>query len=154
MENRIVRILSFLLLATLMVSPVVATAQEFVTTPTEKPVISAEDQEWLDMAAEAESFTVQLMEPSLATYDGGNAIFTAPARTESGKIDVNSPEAIAYLEHINTGLDAFISKAERVLGRELEVLYRYDYVVNGFSAKMTVEEAQSCVNCLKFVRYS
>lgn len=44
MENRIVRILSFLLLATLMVSPVVATAQEFVTMPTEKPVISAEDQ--------------------------------------------------------------------------------------------------------------
>lgn len=141
MEKRITRILSFLLLAAMLVSPVAAAAPEFVAPPTDAPAISAEDQEWLDMAAEAESFTVQLMEPSLATYEGGNALFATPARAESGKIDVNSPEAIAYLQHINAGLDAFIAKAEQVLGRKLEVLYRYDYVINGFSAKMTVEEA-------------
>ncbi len=141
MKKRITQIFSFLLLAALLVSPVAAAAPEFAATPADEPVISAEDQLWLDMAAEAESFTVQLTEPSLATYDGGNALFAAPLRAESGKIDVDSPEAVAYLAHLNAGLDAFIAKAEQILGRDLEVLYRYDYVINGFSAKMTVEEA-------------
>jgi subtilisin family serine protease len=141
MQKSITKFLSFLLLAALLVSPVAAAAPEYVAPPTDGPSVSAEDQAWLDMAEAAESFTVQLIEPSLATYDGGNALFAAPARSESGKLDVNSPEALAYLEHINAGLDAFISKAESVLGRELEVLYRYDYVINGFSAKMSVEEA-------------
>lgn len=141
MQKSITKILSFLLLAALLVSPVAAAAPEYVAPLTDGPTISAEDQEWLDMAAEAESFTIQLLEPSLATYEGGNNVLAAPTRTESGKIDVNSPEAVAYLQHINAGLDAFIAKAEDVLGRDLEVLYRYDYVINGFSAKMSDEEA-------------
>ena len=141
MRKSFTMFLSFLLLAALLVSPVAAAAPEFEAPATDGPSISVEDQEWLDMAAEADTFTVQLMEPSLAAYDGGNAVFAAPARSESGKLDVNSPEAIAYLQHINLGLDAFIAKAAATLGRELEVLYRYDYVINGFSAKMSVEEA-------------
>lgn len=137
----VTRIVSVLLLAALVVSPVAAGFSGQVLPPTDAPVISAEEQEWLIAAAEADSFTVQLSEPSLATYEGGNAIFAAVPRAESGKIDVKSPEATAYLHHLNTIMDSFILKAESLLGRELEVLYRYDYVINGFSARMSVEEA-------------
>ncbi len=89
----VTRIVSFLLLAALVVSPVAAAVPERTLPPTDNPIIPAEEQEWLDAAAKADSFTIQLTEPSLATYEGGNAMFAAVPRTESGKIDVNSPEA-------------------------------------------------------------
>lgn len=135
------RIVSFLLLAALVVSPVAAAVPESALLPSDNPIISAEEQQWLDAAAKADSFTVQLTEPSLATYEGDNAIFAAVPRDESGKIAVNSPQAIAYLQHLNANMDSFIAKAETLLGRDLEVLFRYDYVLNGFSARMSLEEA-------------
>ena len=137
----VTRIVSFLLLAALVVSPVAAAFPESTLPPTDDSAISAEEQEWLDAANEAESFTVQLTEPSLATYEGDNALFAAVPRKDSGELNVNSPEAVAYLQHLNTNMDSFILEAEALLGRELEVLYRYDYVINGFSARMSVEEA-------------
>ena len=118
----VTRIVSFLLLTALLVSPVAAAVPDGTLPPTDNPVISTEEQEWLIAAAEADSFTVQLSEPSLATYEGGNAIFAAVPRAESGKIDVNSPEATAYLHHLNTTMDSFILKAESLLGRKLEVV--------------------------------
>jgi len=141
MQKNVLRIVSFLLLAALLVSPVAAAVPERDLPPTDDPVISEEEQAWLDSARVAESFTVQLVEPSLATYEGGNALFAVPTHEESGKIDVNSTAARAYLQHLNTEMDAFIVEAEAILGRTLEVLYRYDYVLNGFSARMTLEEA-------------
>lgn len=137
----VTRIVSILLLAAFVVSPVVAAVPERVLPPTDDSAITVEEQEWLDSARAAESFTVQLNEPSLVTYEGGNAIFSEPPRDEAGRIDVNSSEAIAYLQHLNVGIDSFIAQAESLLGRDLEVLYRYDYVINGFSAKMSLEEA-------------
>lgn len=141
MQRRVLRIFSFLLMAALIVSPVAAAVPERQLPPTDDPAISVEDQEWLDAARAAESFTVQLIEPSLAAYEGGNALFAAPTRDSSGKIDVNSAAAVAYLQHLNVEMDAFITKAESLLGRKLDVLYRYDYVLNGFSARMSLEEA-------------
>ena len=135
------KIVSFVLLAALVVSPVAAAVPDRALPLADNPIISAEEQQWLDAAAKADSFTVQLTEPSLATYEGDNAIFAAAPRDESGKIAVNSPEAIAYLQHLNANMDSFIAKAESLLGRDLEVLYRYDYVLNGFSARMNLEEA-------------
>ncbi len=135
------RIFSFLLLAALVVSPVAAAVPERALPPTDAPAISAEEQNWLDAAAKADSFTIQLMEPSLATYEGDNAIFAAVPRDKSGKLQVNSPEAVAYLQHLNANMDAFIAKTETLLGRDLEVLFRYDYVLNGFSARMSLDEA-------------
>jgi subtilisin family serine protease len=137
----VTKIVSFILLAALMVSPAVAAVPERTLPPTDNPVISAVEQEWLDAAAKADSFTVQLTEPSLATYEGGNAIFSAVPRDGSGKLFVNSSEAVAYLQHLNANMDSFIAKAESLLGRDLEVLYRYDYVLNGFSARMSLDEA-------------
>lgn len=141
MKRLVSKVVSLLLLAALLVSPVVAAAPERVAPPTDEFGLTAEDELWLETARMADSFTVQLKEPSLATYEGSNALFAMPARTERGKLDFEAPETIAYLDYINSKLDAFISDAEDLLGRELEVLYRYDVVLNGFSAKMSVEEA-------------
>lgn len=134
-------LLSFVLMTALLVSPVAAATPERALPQADDPVISTEDQLWLEMALDADSFTIQLIEPSLATYKGGNAIYAQPPRDESGRPDVESPEAAAYLNHLNAKMDTFIGQAETLLGRRLEILYRYDYVINGFSARMSVEEA-------------
>ena len=141
MQKVVSKIVSFLLLAALLVSPVAAAAPERVYPPTDEVGISADEALWLEHARAADSFTVQLAEPSLATYEGSNALFAVPARTDSGKLNFEAPETVAYLDYINSKLDAFIAEAEALLGRELEVLYRYDVLLNGFSAKMSVEEA-------------
>lgn len=141
MQKVVSKIVSFLLLAALLVSPVAAAAPERVYPPTDEVGISADEALWLEHARAADSFTVQLAEPSLATYEGSNALFAMPARTDSGKLNFEAPETVAYLDYINSKLDAFIAEAEALLGRELEVLYRYDVLLNGFSAKMSVEEA-------------
>ncbi|MBP7213510.1 MAG: protease inhibitor I9 family protein, partial [Anaerolineaceae bacterium] len=138
MKKVVTKLLSVLLLAALLVSPVAAAAPERQAPVTDAPVLDELEQSWLDRAQAATSFTVQLVEPSLAVYGGGNAIM----QNSNGKLDVDSPEAVAYLQKINDGLDSFISQAESLLGRDLEVLYRYDAVLNGFSAKMNFKEAQ------------
>lgn len=137
MKKVVTKVLSVLLLAALLVSPVAAAAPERQAPVTDAPVLDELEQSWLDRAQAATSFTVQLVEPSLAVYGSGNAIM----QDSSGKLDVNAPAAVAYLQKINDGLDSFISQAESLLGRNLEVLYRYDAVLNGFSAKMSFEEA-------------
>lgn len=141
MQKVVSKIVSFLLLAALLVSPVAAAAPERTLPPTDEVGITADEALWLEMARAADSFTVQLREPSLATYEGQNAVFAMPARTEAGKLNFEAPETVAYLDYINSKLDAFIAEAGALLGRELEVLHRYDVVLNGFSAKMSVEEA-------------
>ena len=137
----VTKVVSFLLLAAFVVSPVAAAVPDLALPSADTPVVTEEEQAWWDAAAKAESFTVQLVEPSLATYEGGNALFAAVPQTSSGKLDVNSPQATAYLQHLNVELDAFIAKAESLLERKLDVLFRYDYVINGFSARMSLEEA-------------
>lgn len=137
MKKVVTKVLSVLLLAALLVSPVAAAAPERQAPVTDAPVLDVFEQDWLERAQAATSFTVQLVEPSLAVYGGENAIM----QNSNGKLDVDSPAAVAYLQKINDGLDSFISQAGSVLGRDLEVLYRYDVVLNGFSAKMSLEEA-------------
>ena len=137
MKKVVLKVLSVLLLVAFLVSPVAAAAPERQAPVTDVPVLDKLEQSWLDRAQTATSFTVQLVEPSLAVYGGGNAIM----QNSSGKLDVDSPEAVSYLQKINDGLDSFISQAASMLGRDLEVLYRYDVVLNGFSAKMSLEEA-------------
>lgn len=132
-------ILSLLFLLAIIASPVSASIS--VHTPAaQDPIVSDEDQAWLDLAASAESFTVQLQAPSLVMY-----LSEAMAISEDGspndQLPLDSVEALAYLEQINAGLDNFIAEAQALLGRPLEVDYRYDYVLNGFSAEMSVEEA-------------
>jgi len=137
MQKIVTKVLSVLLLAALLVSPAAATVPEQQAPLSNDPVLDEFEQSWLYSAQTATSFTVQLVEPSLAVYGGGNAIM----QDSSGKLDANSPSSLAYLQKINNGLDSFISQAESWLGRNLEVLYRYDAVLNGFSAKMSLEEA-------------
>lgn len=139
MQKVIIKALSIIMLLSLAVTPALAKAPEVVPPATDG--VTPEEQAWVDTVLAADTFIVHLDEPSLAVYEGGNAILAAPERSESGAIDVNSPEAVAYLSYLNSRMDAILAEAEALLGRDLEVLFRYDAVINGFAARMNAEEA-------------
>lgn len=148
MKEHIVRLVSLVLMAGLCFSPAIAQTPEpgletYQFQPVDKLGLTEAELAWVSEVERVDGFIIQLDEPSLATYKGGNSVFSAPERDSSGKIDVTSDASIAYLEHLNQQLDAAIQTSEDVLGRDLEVYARYDVVLNGFAAKMSATEAAS-----------
>ena len=80
----------------------------------------------------------------LASYRGGvaNLAPTNRAAQHGKKINSRSPESQAYLSYLQQEQAALIDRANRTLGRPLEVLYTYRATLNGFAAQMTAAEAQ------------
>lgn len=141
MQKKLIKILSVVMLLSLLVSPVLAESSAWVKPQTDEVRYSPEEQSWLDIFQNATTFIVQLDEPSLATYEGGNSLFATPERTASGKLNVEGAASQAYLSHLNGKMDSFIASAEQVLGRKLDVTFRYLNVLNAFAAVMSPEEA-------------
>lgn len=91
MSRNFIKIFSLLLIFSLFVSPVIAGSNTREIQSSEGPTISLGDQAWLEMAESAESFTVQLQEPSLAavssektgfiSLDGSDGILTSKCTT-------------------------------------------------------------------------
>lgn len=132
-------ILAFLFLFGLILPPTTPVPAGRQGTPAQ--VLAEMDQAWLARAEAAESFTIQLQEPSLVVYLSSNAPSAPQGTGDSPKIALQSPQAALYLKHLNDGIDAFLAEAEKLLGRELAEIHRYTYVINGFSASLSVEEA-------------
>ncbi len=95
-------------------------------------------------AEEAAVYIVVLDGAPLASYRGGvaNLAPTNQARQSGKKINSRSPESQAYLGYLQQEQAAFIDRANRTLGRPLDVLYTYRATLNGFAARMTAAEAQ------------
>lgn len=90
-----------------------------------------------------ETYIVVLDDAALASYRGGVAglAATSPAVLGQRKLNARSTESLAYLGHLEQQQADSITRAERTLGRSLNVLYQYRATVNGFAAKMTAAEA-------------
>ena len=91
--------------------------------------------------------------PSLAQYRGGidGLAPTNPEARGEVRLDPNSPASrayLAYLAELHTALEAAI---EAELGRDVDVVYRYDAVYNGIAVRMTGAEAEK-VSSLPGVR--
>jgi len=91
---------------------------------------------------------VQLEEPSLATYEGGIAGLeaTSPEVTGAPQLDVNTPEARAYLAHVQDGHDEFAHRAERALGRDVALEREYHTVLNAVAVEAEPAEAARLVD--------
>ncbi|MDD4042335.1 MAG: S8 family serine peptidase [Anaerolineaceae bacterium] len=146
MQKYLLRLVSLVLIAGLLFSPAIAqTPQPGLETyqfqPVDKYGLTEAELAWVAEVQRVDGFIIQLEEPSLATYKGGNGVFAAPERNSAGKIDITSDAAVAYLAHLNKQLDGAIQSSERFIGRDLEVYARFDVVLNGFAAKMSPTEA-------------
>lgn len=91
-----------------------------------------------------DTYIVVLEGAPLASYRGGVAGLapTNPAVQGRKKVDMRSPASQAYLGYLEQQQADFIGRANKTLGRPLEILYSYKATVNGFAAKMTESEAR------------
>ena len=146
MQKIFLRLVSLVLVAGMLFSPAIAQTPDagmetFQFQPVEKFALTEAELAWVAEVQRVDGFIIQLDEPSLVTYKGGNSLFAAPERSSSGKIDVASAASTAYLARLNQQLDAAIQSSEGMIGRELDVYARYDVILNGFAAKMSPTEA-------------
>ena len=88
-----------------------------------------------------EPHIVLFTEPSLAAYRGTVRGLAAPARHASGRVDVASRSAAAYVDHLRSRQAARVSDMSRSLGRSLDVSHRMQHAVNGIVVQLTPSEA-------------
>ncbi|MFN2114651.1 MAG: S8 family serine peptidase, partial [Anaerolineae bacterium] len=79
----------------------------------------------------------------LASYAGGVSGLqaTSPKTTGTARLDVASPDSVAYLDYLTATQDDALLAVEGATGHPVEVLYRYQYATNGFAVRMTPDEA-------------
>nr|WP_290670346.1 S8 family serine peptidase [Ardenticatena sp.] len=92
-----------------------------------------------------EWYIVQLKEPPLALYEGGieGLAPTANSVTGARKLDVTSPASQAYLAYLDTLHAQRLNAIEQALGRDVEKLFDYKVAFNGFSIRLSPDEAEA-----------
>ena len=96
-------------------------------------------------ASERELYVVLLDDPPLAAYEGGIADLapTDPEVTGDSRLDADSAASRAYLAHLSTGHDEFLTAASAAVGRDLDARFRYDAVLNGVAVELSAAEASA-----------
>ncbi len=92
-------------------------------------------------------YIVQLRDKPLATYDGSLAGFPAPARlaTRAGKIDVNAPVALDYVDHLRSEQGEFLADINAGFGRDVEQIRSMQHALNAVVLRLSEAEAASLV---------
>ncbi len=81
--------------------------------------------------------------PSLAQYRGEvqGLAATSPDATGATRLDASSAASQAYLAYLAGQHDGLVTAIEAELGRGVEVVHRYDAVLNGVAVRMDAAEA-------------
>ncbi len=92
-------------------------------------------------AAESDLYIVLLEGASLSSYAGGipGLDATNPAARGETKLDANSPASVAYLDYLAGQHAQLVDTMEQALGRSVDVLYRYDAVLNGLAVRLSTQ---------------
>ncbi|MGD2079213.1 MAG: S8 family serine peptidase, partial [Chloroflexota bacterium] len=87
-------------------------------------------------------YIVRLQAPPVASYQGGIPGLkpTSPSATGASKLDMSSPESVAYTDFLDRGRANFINAMTQALGREVEVVYEYYAALNGLAVELTRSE--------------
>ena len=84
---------------------------------------------------------VQLQDPALAMYHGGIADLapTTPSAIGKVKLDVNSPASVAYINHLKSVQNTFISQLQAAVPGT-QVYFDYQVAFNGLSLAVAPEK--------------
>ena len=104
-------------------------------------------------STEVRRYVVELQDPPLAVYDGGDLSVdgprgplrlaaTAPESTGERRLNARSPASRAYLAFLEERHADFVAAVEELLGRPVEVPHRYRVTTNGLALHLTPAEAQ------------
>ena len=98
-----------------------------------------------DTVSQHEIFIVGFSEPPLATYRGEIRNLAAPLRTGEGKgrVDVQSPAALAYLDALRSRQADKVAKMGKAFGRPLEPMHSMQHAFNGVILQLSLEEAEA-----------
>ncbi|MGY6586853.1 MAG: DUF4397 domain-containing protein [Wenzhouxiangella sp.] len=106
------------------------------------PDAFSERVEGLARADAPSLFIVRLPEPALARYQGEIQGLAMPGRSESGRLDVNSSESLAYVEFLETRQRAVLADAGQLLGRSIEAPFKFQHAFNGMAIEASAEEVE------------
>ncbi len=89
-------------------------------------------------------YIVMLEDAPLVFYEGGVGQLAPTSINVTGdrKLDVASPDSVAYVEYLSEQQEQSIERTNIALGRSLDIAYQYQVVLNGYAAEMTPAEAQ------------
>ncbi len=107
------------------------------------PAVTAADTAAVIVEAPDGVYIIRLAGAPLATYRGGidGLAATSPEVTGAAKLDVSSQASVAYLDYLTGRHTQFIAAMEQTLDRSVDVLFRYDVVLNGLAARLSAQEA-------------
>ncbi len=86
-------------------------------------------------------YIVGFKAPPLAMADRDPAVSISLPRTESGRLDVSSPEAVEYVDELAQSQQAILRDAGSALGRSLTPQLSFQHAFNGVVLKLSSEEA-------------
>ena len=92
-------------------------------------------------------YLVRLEEAPLATYQGGTDALaaTSPEATGEARLDTDSADSRAYLDHLAEVQEEAGLEIEELLGRDVEVTDTYTHALNGIALELSAEEATALV---------
>lgn len=87
-------------------------------------------------------YIVQLAEPPLAQYRGGINSLAAPPRlaNRGGRLDVRSAQARAYVAHLESRQQSFVSQLSQRFGVGVPTLSSYQHAFNGVVIRLSREQ--------------
>lgn len=96
-------------------------------------------------ALSLDRYIVQLTDPPLASYRGGNAGLapTNPATLGATRLDPKSAASKAYLDYLAGKEGAVKGALQTTVGRTVSFPYTYRYAYNGFAAVLSEQEANA-----------
>lgn len=95
-------------------------------------------------ADERDLYIVQLRGAPLATYEGDVAGLPIPARKSGAardKLDVNAPSSRAYVSHLQAQQEAFLTRIDADLRREVEQIRSMQHALNAVVLRLSEAEA-------------
>ncbi|MCH7507863.1 MAG: S8 family serine peptidase, partial [Proteobacteria bacterium] len=95
------------------------------------------------------TWIIELADPAVVQFDGKNAVMpranalaaTAPGKTPK-RLDLLSPQAVAYREYLDERLQQFLASTAQVTGGAPEIRARYKNLLNGVALRLTEAQAK------------
>ncbi|MCF6225230.1 MAG: S8 family serine peptidase [Xanthomonadales bacterium] len=91
-------------------------------------------------------YIIEFNNPPLASYSGGTSGIPATDRLPDGRLDVQSPDAVAYVSLLEQRQNQFINEVQTILGQVPQVTFRYQHALNGIVMKLDKKDISRLSN--------
>jgi hypothetical protein len=144
MKNKSFRLLTVVVLILMLAAPMSAQADRGQGLTPVKEDITRVEKVPDSPTTDPDLYIILLEGASLSSYTGGipGLDATNPAARGETKLDAHSPASVAYLDYLANQHAQLTATMEQALGRSIDVLYRYDAVLNGLAVRLSAQEAK------------